>query len=294
MEKRMGRFVFLAGILIPAAAACVSGLRAANAEPGWVAAFGYAPTEVHPIDVEKPGYPYVAVRIGAHRLKLLFDTGNMVGVSLSSPLFDELELATDGVYDRLDSAGGLIARLRQANAVPVSMLDMEPQPIRVYELDDPGQPGLVGPILMGAGHFTLDCASRHMALGVAPLPEEVPGFHWIPLVRSKRHPMLILVRGSIGDRRVLIELDTGKSRTVINPDLASELGLESTTRGVVIGNLGIGDRSFEHVSARKVDQSGIDAALSEPILAGVGSDILSRFVWTVDYESNRLWIGNPR
>ena len=166
--------------------------------------------------------------------------------------------------------------------------------MRVYELDDPGQPGLVGPMIMRAGHFTLDCASRRMALGKAPLPAEVPGFHWIPLVRSTRHPMLILVRGSIGGRRVLIELDTGKSRTVINPSLASGLGLESTTRGVVIGELGIGGWSFEHLSARVVDQTKIDPALSEPILAGVGSDILSRFVWTVDYDSERVWIGNPR
>ena len=33
-----------------------------------------------------------------------------------------------------------------------------------------------------------------------------------------------------------------------------------------------------------------DPALSDPILAGVGSDVLSRFVWTVDYEVGVLWV----
>lgn len=39
-----------------------------------------------------------------------------------------------------------------------------------------------------------------------------------------------------------------------------------------------------------VDQTGIDPDLPEQILAGVGSDILSRFVWTVDYASGSIWI----
>jgi len=43
-------------------------------------------------------------------------------------------------------------------------------------------------------------------------------------------------------------------------------------------------------NAKEVDQTAIDPALPEPILAGVGSDILSRFVWTVDYETGVLWI----
>jgi hypothetical protein len=45
-----------------------------------------------------------------------------------------------------------------------------------------------------------------------------------------------------------MELDTGKSRTVINPEL------------------------------------------EDPILVGVGSDVLSQFVWTVDYDAGTLWI----
>ena len=89
---------------------------------------------------------------------------------------------------------------------------------------------------------------------------------------------------------VLIELDTGKSRTVINPQLASELGLKRGTRGVEIRALRLGDLSFRVPSAKEVDQTGIDPSLPESILVGVGSDILSRFVWTVDYETGAVWL----
>jgi hypothetical protein len=240
------------------------------------------------------GYPYVPVRIGGTRLMLPFDTGNMVGTSVSSDLFDQMGLTADGSYDRVNSAGEIVASLRVVEAVEVSVLGRDVGPTPVYELDHPRLPGLVGPTLIGGGHFTLDYESRRMGLGVARIPQTVPGFRQVSLVSSTRHPMLILVRGTIEGRGVLLELDTGKSRTVINPVLASDLALKRVPEGVAISNLRIGGLSFEVPSAKEVDQTAIDPALPEPILAGVGSDILSRFVWTVDYEAGVLWIPTSR
>jgi hypothetical protein len=221
---------------------------------------------------------------------LLFDTGNMVGVSVSSALFEQMGLSAGGSWDRLNSAGEIVASLRVTDPVEVSVLDRDLGTMRVYELDHPTLPGLVGPSFVGRGHFTLDYGARRMALSEVTLPGTVPGFQPVALVRSRRHPMLILVRGTVDGRGVLLELDTGKSRTVINPELASELALKRGLRGVAIESLRIGDLSFEVPSAKEVDQTAIDPALPEPILAGVGSDILSRFVWTVDYETGVLWI----
>ena len=36
----------------------------------------------------------------------------------------------------------------------------------------------------------------------------------------------------------------------------------------------------------------LDPTLAEPILVGVGSDLLSRFVWTVDYRRGALWLAD--
>lgn len=261
-------------------------------EPGsdWVRAFGYAPGDVHAFEVGALGIPAVPVRIHGADLALSFDTGDVVGVGVSSGVFDRLGLSGDAHWNRRNSAGAVTANLRVAHGVDVSVLRHDLGPTAVYELDDPRLVGLVGPSALGCGHYTVDYGSRRIAFASPPLPDVVAGFRGIPLVRSRRHPALVLVRGSIGGRTVLLELDTGKSRTVVDPTLASELGLKRGPRGVAIPGLRIGDLAFDVPSAKEVDQTGIDPSLPEPIRVGVGSDVLSRFVWTVDCDAGALWI----
>lgn len=262
-------------------------------DPDWLRAFGYSPQEVHPIDIGDFGYPYVRVVVGDASLRLPFDTGNMAGVSVSSDLFNRLELPAAGSWTRRNSAGEAVATLRVSDTVQVFVLGRDLGPTRIHELNHPSLPGLVGPETLGGGHFTLDYASRKIAAAATPLPQSVPEFRKVPLIRSEKYPTLILVRGEIEGRQVTLQLDTGKSRCTVNPKLASELGLPRDSRGVAIRSLRFGDLSFEVPSAKEVDQTAIDPSLPEPILAGVGSDILSRFVWTVDYKARLLWIPVP-
>jgi len=267
-----------------AAALAGGGCAGSSSQPDWLRSFGYAASDAFPIEVGDFGFPRVPVEIAGTRLELAFDTGNQVGLGVSSSVFDRLGLTAHGSYDRLDSAGRLAATLRVAEVREVSFLGRRLGVTSVYEIDEPTLPGLVGPILLGSGHFTLDYGSRMFALGTASIPGRVTGFEPVSMVRSSRHPMLILVRGTIEGRPVLIELDTGKSRTVINPNLAATLAPH------VVMRLRIGGRSFEIRRPKEVDQTGIDPTLPEPILVGVGSDVLARFVWTVDYDTSLLWI----
>lgn len=89
---------------------------------------------------------------------------------------------------------------------------------------------------------------------------------------------------------MLIEIDTGKSRTTINRSVVEDLGLEETPAGAVVGKIQLGPRTFTVSSAKVVDTSGISRGLPMPISFGLGSDILSEFVFTVDYDLGRLWI----
>jgi len=281
-------------VTVLALAAGIAGCAAPAPASDWVDAFRYSDDAIHSVHIGEFGYPYVEVQIADTNVWLPFDTGNTVGLSVSSALFDRLGLTAAGSHDRVTSAGETVATLRVADAVDVSMLGRDVGPTRVYEFDHPSLDGLAGPVLIGSGHFTLDYGSRRIGVGTGLLPAAVPGFRQIPLVRSNRHPTLILVRGTVKGREILIELDTGKSRTVINPALAAELGLRRDAHGVAIDHLGIGDLRFEVPSAKEVDQRAIDPSLTEPILAGIGSDVLSRFVWTVDYDAGVLWIPDTR
>jgi hypothetical protein len=259
-------------------------------EPSWTGTFGYSPSELHAVEIGEYGYPYVPVTVGDEGLMLPFDTGNMVDISLSSVLFDQLGLATIRTYDRVNSAGDVVATLRVSSPQPVSVLGMPLGQRQIHEFEHPSLPGLVGPEFAEESHFTVDYASRRIALSQSKLPDDIPGYHAVRLIRSTRHPLLILVDGSIEGRPVVMELDTGKSRSTVHPALAAELGLERGPRGVRVDDLRIGEASFSVPSAKEVDQTAIDPSLTEPILAGVGSDILSQFPWTVDYDARLLWL----
>jgi hypothetical protein len=278
--------VLISTLLLFATAGC----RPAERDLEWIRAFGYQADEVISVEIGEFGYPYVAVNIAGSPLMLAFDTGNMVGVSIASGLFDQLGLSSDGSWTLLDSSGEIVRSYRVAEAVEVATLGRYLGATPVYELDHPTISGLVGPTVLGGGRFTLDYRSGRMAMSMSSPPDTVTGYHQIPLVRSNRHPTLILIHGTIEGRTILLQLDTGKSRTVINPVLASDLELEQDSRGVSIQNLRIGDLLFRVRSAKKVDQTGIDPGLPDQILVGIGSDILSRFVWTVDYDAGVLWI----
>jgi hypothetical protein len=259
-------------------------------QPIWIDAFGYAPEEVVPIEIGRYGFPYMSVSVAGDALMLVFDTGNMVGVSVSSEVFDRLGLRSDGSWTSLSSAGEARGMYRFAEGVGVARPGAEQRLTRVYESGIYDLAGLFGPGDLGGRRFTVDYRSRSLAVSTEGGPEVVPEYLAIPLVRSDRHPRLILIRGTIEDHPVLIQLDTGKSRTVVNPDLARELGLTHVPHGVAVRSLRIGNLEFSIRSAKEVDQTAIDAELPEPILVGVGSDILSRFPWTVDYDAGLLWI----
>jgi hypothetical protein len=261
-----------------------------RADPPWLETFGYSPGDIHLIEIGEFVYPYISVTIGEASTMLPFDTGNMVGISVSSALFERLELATVDTYDRLDSKGDVIATLRVGQPQNVEVLDLDIGSQRIYELDHSSLSGLVGPGFLKDLRFTLDYGSRRLAISNTPLPDSINGYRGIPLVRSDRHSTLIIVEGSVNGREILLELDTGKSRSVIHPGLAAELELKPSSGGFRIGDLRIGDLSFDVPDAKPVDQTAIDPALPEPIMAGIGSDLLSQFVWTVDYAAGILWV----
>ena len=90
-----------------------------------------------------------------------------------------------------------------------------------------------------------------------------------------------------------MQIDTGKSRSTIDPELAASLGLEETETGVVVDELRFGGHEFSVPSAKLVVLRAIDPHQPEPILVGIGSDILREVVLTVDWIGGRLIVQRP-
>jgi predicted aspartyl protease len=263
-------------------------------QPTWVSQLGYRADEVFTARLGQRGMPFVEVTIAESTRLLLFDTGNMVGLTLATNVLDELNLAVLGRWDRLDSDGRVIGTYRRVRAPRVRLLGRTLMDQTVFEFSDPELVGLVGPDALPGTRFTLDYRAEMLAVTNSPVEALPPGFTALPLTHSARHPRLILATGRINGRAVLMEFDTGASRTNIDPQLARELSLPLAPNGVRIDSLEIGPLVFAVPSAKVNPKSGIDPTLAPPIQVSVGSDILARIILTVDFARGQLLVGDAR
>jgi hypothetical protein len=199
-------------------------------QPAWVAQLGYRPDEAFAVRRGHLGMPFLQVAIGDSTYWLLFDTGNMVGLTLATSLLDQLRLPESGRWDRLDSGGRVIGRYRQVRAPVVRLLGGVLADQTIYEFSDAALGGLVGPDALPGTRFTLDYRAGILAVTRSSLQVVPPGFTALPLVRSSRHPGLILALGRINGRPVLIEFDTGRAgATSIRPWFRSSTFRRQTT-----------------------------------------------------------------
>ena len=286
--KRLG--VLLAAI----AATFLTAAGAVAQQPSWVAQLGYRPDELFAIHRGYLGMPFVEVAIGDSIYWLLFDTGNMVGLTLATPLLDQLRLPELGRWDRLDADGRVIGSYRRVRAPVVRVLGRPLDNQEIFEFSDAVLGGLIGPTTVPDTRFTLDYRAGILAVTSSPLPDVPPGFAALTLTRSSRLPRLVLASGRVNGRPVLIEFDTGASRTNIDPALVQELSLPAAGNGVRIDSLAIGPLVFAVPSARVNAKTGIDPTLNPPILLAVGSDILSQMIVMVDYSRGQLLLRDTR
>ena len=260
--------------------------------PWWLDTLGYSRQQLSPIRVGSDGFPYVQVQIDSVGLWLLFDTGNMVGLTVDTRHYEQLRLLQAGSVRLRDSSGELVGEFRTGLADRVEALGQTATDVAVHEFRHSRLAGLFGPLDLPGSRFTLDYQAKVIAVASSPLPATTAGLDARRLIRSQRHPRLILVEGEVRGRTILIELDTGKSRTVVDPAWAAAIGLAVDGRDtVVIGNIQVGEALFHVTNAKPVSLGAIDPDLPAALVLSIGSDMLARLIVTVDYATGSvlLW-----
>lgn len=266
----------------------------AENKPSWVLELGYHTTETFKIWRGQQGMPFVELEIGNSAQRCLFDTGNMVGIGLASNVLDQLNLPETGRWSRLDDGGQVIGVNRQFRAPKVYLLGRSLSDQAIFEFSIPGLVGTIGPDTLPGTRFTLDYQAELLAVTKSQLGVIPPGFIALPLIRSTRHPRLILTMAHVNGKPVLISLDTGASRTNIDPRLVHDLALPMGQHGASIDSIQIGTLVFSVPSAKVISKAGIDPTLTPSIQLTLGSDILAQMVLTVDYTTGQLLIRDAR
>lgn len=268
------------------------GAGCSGSRPAWVQQLGYRSDEVMPIQVGEYGFPYVPVKVGDTERQWLFDTGDMFGIGIAEAEARKLGLGQAGDTLRLDSAGNAsrssVYRIGQLTVFGSTLRD---QQALVYEGND--VPGGIGPGFLVDKRFTLDYRHRLLAIAASPLPAPPRGSVTLPLLPTGELQGLIVVEGSVGGRPLYIEVDTGKSRTCIDPELVAELGLVGDAGGYPVKSIRLGTFHFDIPSAKAVSFRGISRHLPESVLLSIGSDVLSKVVTTVDYRQKVMVIMPP-
>lgn len=260
--------------------------------PAWLDALGYTPAELSQLRVGSDGFPYVLVELDGQEFWVLFDTGNMVGLTLATPYFKSLSLDSVGTVRKRDSSGELVGEFRIGVVSQAELLGRKRVNARVYEFDHPYLVGLLGPTDLSGTRFTLDYRTGVLAVSSTALPGGADRGVRRSLVRSRAHTRLVLVEGSIRGQPILIELDTGKSRAVVDPEWAAEAGIAVRGDTVAVGTVRIGELSFEVRNAKPVSLGAIDRDLPLPLALSLGSDVLSRYLMTVDYATGVILLSD--
>ncbi|HSH00568.1 MAG TPA: aspartyl protease family protein, partial [candidate division Zixibacteria bacterium] len=257
--------------------------------PVWTSALDYQPTELHEISFNTFSQPVIPITINGDTVLATFDTGNMTGLLVADTLARRLSVPVIDSVRSYNSAGELVAVSRVYRVDNLTALGCSFNKQSATEYNG-ALPCLIGPRFFMNGRLTFDYSSRLIGFSDRDIETLDNSARSAPLIVSPRHVGLILVHGSVHGRKVLMELDTGKSRTVIDPSLAAALELDKVENGVRIEELVLGPGKYSVKSAKVVGLAGLGAGLNEPVLVGVGSDILSQMIWTIDYPNQRLLV----
>lgn len=243
----------------------------------------YNADEIYPIVIDNYGFPNVRIEYLEKPVWVVWDTGNMVGLMLSNYHIHENGFKKiDSIHMR-DSEGLSLGYSYQFRIDSIKIFDR----IRygmIASVSPADHNGLFGPRFIDHKHFTIDYKRKLMGISNKKLlSRRMTGIE-LPMIKSDHFPRLIVVEVLVNGHKVLAEIDTGKSRTVVDPTLVSDLALVESTKGLMIDNLKIGSLSFEINNGKTKSFKGINRDFNRDIKIGIGSDILKSFVLTVDYD----------
>ncbi len=261
-----------------------------QSSPQWIQLLNYNRNDIYSIKIDsKYGFPFVSIQLNGKKIDLMWDTGNMSRLAVTEEFANELELPVITQTNSYDSEGNLRGSSSVYRVDTIELFDQTWKNFRAVEFDHPEILGLAGPYFVKGKRFTLDYKNELIAITDNPLPQNHSGEQF-PLVRSSKHELLIITYTEVNGHRVLSEIDTGKSRSVIDPRFAKKLGLIELEDGYKIEEVKIGAHTFMISSAKATKFDGISEGLPEKIQLSIGSDILSELLLTVDYNERVMMV----
>jgi len=258
----------------------------------WADRYGFENDEVFSIEIGEYGFPYIDVKINDKDINMMFDTGNMVGLSVSTNIAEQLNLTKIGEYTERDATGNIRGNFSIFDSEEVFVFGKNITTELIESFTDSFE-GIIPPSLMLNKRFTIDYSNGFIGISESSFPKSIANKKTFQLITNTDFPHLNpmpVIEGVVNGQEVIIQLDTGKSRTVVDEKRIEVLDLQSNERGYKIESIKLGSFEFSVTNAKRGNFGGISRGYPGPIMLGLGSDIISEFVFTVDYQNKEVII----
>jgi hypothetical protein len=106
---------------------------------------------------------------------------------------------------------------------------------------------------------------------------------------------LVLVEGQVDGKPIYLEVDTGKSSTVIDPKLEARRHFKEEKSGYILEGIRVGPFELRSRFGRMF--SGFESfsrGMDKPVYVGLGSDFLKNYLITIDYPQRLLVLEEKR
>jgi hypothetical protein len=185
--------------------------------PNWQAALDYADSEMHAIAIGRQGYPLIEIQVNGRAVEVLLDTGNMTGLFLAEDVIRRLGLPELGEAVTRDSDGNPTGERPTFAAASVTAFGHHFADREILQRNQREIDGAIGPPYLAGRRYTLDYKSRRLGVTANPVSDPLPGVERLDLVPVKRLPGMIVMRGRVAGREIYIQVDTGKTRSCVDP-----------------------------------------------------------------------------
>lgn len=257
----------------------------------WAQKHGYNPDEVYHIIIGDYGFPYIEGYINDNSILFAIDTGNLVGTMISQVKAKDLNLKQIDKWRLIDSAGSIVGEYDIYKVDSLKLFDTTFNNKKVYMMKDNTLEGSIGvDSLLDKSKITFDYRNGFLGISKSSQGLSLESDLELPLVWNDRYKGLLVVEGHVNGVKTLIQIDTGKSRTCVDERLVKKLNLPSNRGGYEINEIKLGPYIFSIKNAKKTSFSGISKGYPEPIMLGIGSDIISQIILTIDYLNKRIII----
>ncbi|MGD1102461.1 MAG: hypothetical protein ABSA59_10375 [Terriglobia bacterium] len=264
----------------------------------WSHDLGYRETQLYSLTFGAPGCPFVEVDVSGIKLPLMLDSGTARGILITSAA-PPIPHRVEERIEELNADGSHRGESFRIRVETVSVLGEVFKNV-TGSLSDwqmfSSEPfnGTVGLDFFLDRRLTLDYQSRRVGVTASPLPEKLDRKRYLSVdliepPKSQGH--ILYARARVTGREAIVYFDTGYNVSFIDPAFAEGLarverpGRFKAFRERVPMELGGHTFILDDLRESPVRRgTGFDL----PVALALGSDVLSRFVVTIDIRVKKL------